>query len=300
MNTKSHIPVAMVEVMNDLQIECSDRIYDGTLGSCGHSFHMAEKLHPKNGSLVCGDVDSHALVNAKMVLSPFIQSGLSVDFIQCNFEQAHKESVFVEKKPNKILLDLGWSMDQFIDSQRGFSFMIDGPLDMRLEYPSQLATASDLVNSLSESELIDIFETFGEEQHAREIAKKICALRKKNNIGTTFDLVQVIESAGVRRTGKIHPATKTFQALRIAVNHEFQALFSGIPNLISLLAPGGRLCIITFHSSEDRIVKRMFESAVHSGAGVLLHKKVVVPSRNEILTNPRSRSAKIRTLQKHI
>jgi 16S rRNA (cytosine1402-N4)-methyltransferase len=195
----------------------------------------------------------------------------------------------------KALFDLGWSGYQLSDG-RGFSFQGDEPLLMTYGNPEAHTTAAELVNTLGEAELADLIYAFGEERFARRIAKAIVMARKTKRITSTAELVSVIESAvpAPYRKGRIHPATKTFQALRIAVNDEFGAIKHGLSAAIGNLAHDGRIAVITFHSIEDRLVKTLLQDAERAGKGVVLTKKVITASREEVQRNPRARSAKLR------
>jgi 16S rRNA (cytosine1402-N4)-methyltransferase len=198
---------------------------------------------------------------------------------------------------------LGWRMEQFSDGQKGFSFQHDGPLHMTFGEPEDYPfTAEDIVNDWDEAVLADIFYGYADERYARRIASAIVRARKESRITTTKQLSQIVEESlpAVARRGKIHPATKTFQALRIAVNNELGVLEEFVKDSLSVLSPGGRLGIITFHSIEDRVVKHLFREFKEADQGVLTPKKPIVPTREELLTNPRSRSAKLRVITKHI
>lgn len=292
----SHISVMPDEVLQCLDIQQSDVVLDGTLGGAGHSRLMIDRLG-SGGRLICCDVDQTAIDAAVPVLSAVNSKGVQINTYHGSFVDIAQSEQYSDVRYNKILLDLGWSSNQFESAERGFSFMHDGPLDMRLSFPGQGITARDIVHNSSEPELVEILQVFGEEPHARRIAAAIVHERTHGSLETTHDLVRVIESA-VSRRGKTHPATQTFQALRIAVNHEVEAIIQGIPNLWKSLALDGRLCVITFHSLEDRLVKRVYADLVARGQGALVHKKVITPARAELLQNPRSRSAKIRTIQR--
>jgi 16S rRNA (cytosine1402-N4)-methyltransferase len=198
-----------------------------------------------------------------------------------------------------ILFDLGVSTHQLDEGKRGFSFSQDAPLDMRLNNTFG-ASAKDLVNGLYEKELADIFEKYGEESFARPIAKKIVEYRKNKLIETTTELAKIV-SSGKKFTGeKIHPATKVFQAIRIAVNDELHSLETALPKAFEILAPNGRLVVISFHSLEDRIVKNLFRDLEQDQLGTLLTPKPIETSEKEIISNPKSRSAKLRVIEKNI
>lgn len=199
-----------------------------------------------------------------------------------------------------IVYDLGLSTDLLAGSGRGFSFLTDEPLDMRFSSGDDGSTAADLVNGLKEQELMEILWRFGEERYGRRIAKAVCQARRKMRITSTASLVRVIASAvpAMYRRGKIHCATRTFQALRIAVNDELAALESSLKQSYQLLSPGGRIVVVTFHSLEDRIVKQSFKQFQKEQAAVIVTKKPIQPTLRKKQTNPKSRSAKLRCVQK--
>ncbi len=292
-----HTPVLPNEVLEILSIQPNDTVLDGTFGGGGHSVLIADRLDPQQGSMICLDLDSDAIERGSVTMSPFVDAGLNVQFIQRSFADFAETEIAEELRPNKILLDLGWSMDQFSDPLRGFSFQHDGPLDMRLDNSGTAQTAAEMLQSIDEYELVDILQTFGEETRAKSIAKSIMRAVEHKEMNTTFDLVRAVERVAPR-SGPTHPATKTFQAIRIAVNHEIGTLTIGIPALIEILPSGGRLCIITFHSIEDRIVKQIFDAGRKEGVIHWVNKHVITPSDSELHTNPRSRSAKIRCIEK--
>jgi 16S rRNA (cytosine1402-N4)-methyltransferase len=198
---------------------------------------------------------------------------------------------------DKALFDLGWSGFQ-LGGGKGFSFKTDEPLLMTYGRAEKGKTAADLVNMLSERELADLIWLYGEERRARTIARAIVAARKNAYILSTKQLADVVEAAVRGRAGRIHPATKTFQALRIAVNDEYGAIEAGLAAAFARLAPGGRIAVISFHSSEDRVVKQFMKGRVEAGEGRLVTKKPVVPARAEVLANRRARSAKLRVIEK--
>jgi 16S rRNA (cytosine1402-N4)-methyltransferase len=292
----SHISVMPQEVLTMLDIQPSDVVYDGTLGGAGHALLMAEQLDPACGRLVCSDLDQQAIDDASALFSAHYERGLAIQTYHGSFADISVDPEFANEQFDKILLDLGWSSNQFENAQRGFSFMNEGPLDMRLSFPGTGITARELLHTMSEAEIIELLEVFGEESRAKRIASAIVHERVHGTLETTRDLARLIESA-VGRHGKTHPATQTFQALRIAVNHEIEAVTTGVPRLFGMLSAGGRMCIITFHSIEDRLVKQIFAGLVKSGNAKLVNKHVVTPSQLELQSNPRSRSAKIRTIE---
>ena len=202
-------------------------------------------------------------------------------------------------KANSILLDLGVSSPQFDQTERGFSFKSDGPLDMRMN-PEEALTARHVVNNYSEKELADIFWNYGEERFSRRIARRIVETRRAKRIHTTAELESIIWQAvpSSTRHGRIHPATRVFQSLRIEVNKEIESLEAFLSNFLDVLEINGRVVIISFHSLEDRIVKTFFKEYAKQNRGLILTKKPVVPMSDEIQRNPRSRSAKLRAFQK--
>ncbi|NLS45571.1 MAG: 16S rRNA (cytosine(1402)-N(4))-methyltransferase RsmH [Firmicutes bacterium] len=272
---------------------------DCTLGSAGHSLSLLE-LKGTQIQIIGIDKDKDAILAAKEKLVPFTEV---VTFIHGNFSKL-KDIMGSIGIPHAdgILFDLGVSGFQLDKTERGFSYMKDGPLDMRMGQEGDLC-AKDLVNNLSGKEIAEILKTYGEERWAARIARFIVERRIKEPIVTTGQLVDVIKAAipaGARRTGP-HPARRTFQALRIAVNHELDNLRTGLNQAINLLRTGGRLVVISYHSLEDRIVKTTFlnESRLKKqGSLKILTKKPLIPCKEEIISNPRSRSAKLRAAEK--
>ncbi len=302
-----HIPVLLNEVIDALQLKPGMRVIDGTLGDAGHAEKILEKIGP-NGKLLGIDVDVEAVLRAKQYLYNFANQ---VIFVRDNFVNLSKIAAEQKFNPvNGILLDLGWSSPQFEERGRGFSFAKpEEKLDMRYGVgrgtgDEERGTASELVNKLSEEELEKIFREYGEEKLSREIAKAVTEKRKTKVIEQVGDLVEVILS--VYRTklntekqvpwvGGLHPATKVFQALRIAVNDELGVIEKVLPQAIEVLAPGGRLAVITFHSLEDRIVKHFFKD---SKTITIITKKPIECSDEESNLNPRASSAKLRVVEK--
>jgi 16S rRNA (cytosine1402-N4)-methyltransferase len=287
----------MVEdVMNILQPESGNIYVDATIGYGGHTEKILELSSP--GGVVVGmDRDDEAI---KWVLTE-IKSRWGERLIVkhadfSNMGQVlHKQGV---KKVDGILMDLGMSSCQVENAKRGFSFRGDGPLDMRMDRRQSL-TAAEIVNRWDEKNIVDILRTYGEERFARRIARGILECRKKKEITTTKQLVEVVKKSIPHRFwGKIHPATRTFLALRIVVNDEMKNLEKGLKEGINLLKSGGRLCVISFHSLEDRIVKQTFRKNLSEGIAKLISKKVILPTKEEIVKNRRARSAKLRWLEK--
>jgi 16S rRNA (cytosine1402-N4)-methyltransferase len=295
---KTHITVLTEEAVEALAIKTSSIVVDATLGSGGHTRRILDALGPE-GTFVGIDADAEAIDNANAYLSHYsAHTHLCVgNFRDINsiLEQKHITNV------DAILADLGWRMEQFSGNGRGFSFMVDEPLLMTFGDPEgYLFTAQDIVNDWEEESLKNILQGYGEERFSGRIAHAIVEARKKKRIETTFELVEIITEVvpTFYKNGRLNPATRTFQALRITVNDEFQALETFIKQSIALLHPGGRLAIITFHSLEDRIVKHLFRTYAHDQVGLVLTKKPIGPSRDELLNNPRSRSAKLRIFEK--
>ncbi len=296
-----HIPVLLHEVIEHLAINPSGTYIDGTMGACGHGRAIVERLGV-GGHYIGFDLDPSAITHAQEVLR---DSTCRVDIVHRTFascvEWCRDNSVEVV---DGIILDLGWNSDQFADRSRGFSFLGTGELDMRLDAGSGASgdsiRASDIVMNWSEELLADLFFAYSDERYARRIAAQIVKERKRNPIVTTQDLVRIVESAvpASYRMARIHPATKVFQALRIAVNNELGVLREALPSMMNILGKGGRLCVITFHSTEDRLVKQAFRDAEKTDLFVNIDKKGITPSREEILANPRARSARLRSLER--
>ena len=285
-----HIPVMLNESLEYLNIKPGDALVDCTIGEGGHSVEILKRIG-KNGLLIGIDKDEEALKRAKERLS----------FIGDNFILIHESFANISdilkslniKQVNGIIADLGVSSLQLYEAERGFSFMKDGPLDMRMNQSADV-TASVLVNSLPEDELADIIYYYGEDYLARRIAKAIVEYRRKKKIETTSELARIVGSV-YRKRGRINPATKTFQALRIAVNNELKDLEKFLKEVPLSLNKGGRIVVLSYHSLEDRIIKRAF---TNDPALKRINKKVIVPAREEVIANPRARSAKMRVAEK--
>jgi len=297
----AHVPVLYGEVMEYLQPRSGARYIDATVGLGGHAQGMLERSSP-DGRLLALDRDPAALSYAKERLSAY--RGRVVLERACHVELREVAGRSGFELVEGILFDLGASSLQFGDASRGFSFQEEGPLDMRMG-PDAAITAGEMVNTWPERELARIIREYGEERHARRVARAICARRP---LRTTRELADLVAGV-VGRSGRIHPATRTFQALRIAVNDELDSLRAALPQALELLAPGGRLAVISFHSLEDRIVKRFMvrESSDcicppglpqcvcgHQASLKRLTRKPIRPSEGEIAENPRSRSARLR------
>jgi len=268
---------------------------DGTVGGGGHAAAILEASSP-GGRLIGLDQDPEAIARAARVLEPF---GDRVQLVQENF--ARLAEVLAERgvaAVDGIVLDLGISLDQLESSGRGFSFRREEPLDMRMD-PRGETTAADLLARLGEEELADLFHGYGEERHARRIARAIIRERPRRPLRTTADLVRLLFAATPGgRHGRIHPATRVFMALRIAVNRELERLEAFLDRVPGLLRPGGRVCILAFHSLEDRIVKQRFRTLAGRreapGPLAILTRRPLRPQPEEIAANPLARSARLR------
>jgi len=271
------------------------RYLDATLGGGGHALAILAASSP-DGRLLGIDADPAALAAAGARLAMYAERAT---LVHGNFRDLGRLAREHNLAPiDGLLLDLGVSSHQLDTPERGFSFANDAPLDMRLD-PTRGTTAAELVNETPESELADLIYRYGEEHGSRRIARFIAEARRKQPIATTGQLADLVARALGGRHGKIHPATRTFQALRIAVNHELESLELALPQAVELLAPGGRIAVISFHSLEDRIVKLFFRAeSGYGGAGEarlqIITKKPIEASEQEARANPRSRSAKLR------
>ncbi|HUT67607.1 MAG TPA: 16S rRNA (cytosine(1402)-N(4))-methyltransferase RsmH [Dehalococcoidales bacterium] len=306
-SASSHTPVLLSEALRALAVQPGGRYIDCTLGGGGHAAAILDHSSP-GGQLLGIDADPYAIEIAKERLQHYKDSTLLVND---NFVNLQSICIKYDFFPvHGILFDLGLSALQLNGNGRGFSFQHDAPLDMRLN-PSQKITAADIVNTTSEARLAHLIKTYGEEGHSRRIAQLIV---KERPIETTRQLALLIEKA-IGRRGKIHPATKTFQALRIAVNHELEHLEVALRQAIDLLGYDGRLVVITYHSLEDRIVKQFMQKEArscicppevptctcgHTPRLRLINRKVITPTTTEIQINPRSRSAKLRAAERII
>jgi len=304
-----HIPVLLEECITGLNIK-KDGIYvDGTLGGAGHSKEILKKLSTE-GTLIGIDRDEEALSVVQERLSEY----KNIKYVHGNHDEIKEilENLNISGVDG-ILLDLGVSSYQLDEASRGFSYMQDAPLDMRMDKTSRL-TAEYVINNYTEEKLAQIIFEYGEEKFSRNIAKKICEYRKNKKIETTKQLTEIIESAipgFAKKEG--HPAKRTFQAIRIEVNDEIRPLYNTIKNCIDVLKPKGRLCVITFHSLEDRAVKEAFVDAAGKctcpgdlpycvcgvkSLGKVVTKKPILPTNEEANQNSRSRSAKLRIFEK--
>jgi 16S rRNA (cytosine1402-N4)-methyltransferase len=317
-----HVPVMLQEVLKFLQPRAGGHYVDGTLGGGGHTRAILERSAP-GGKVLGIDTDAQAIARIKERLSDFVNNGRLV-LVHGNFAELARivhEAGFVSVEG--VLLDLGFSSYQVDDPQRGFSFSADGPLDMRLDQ-SQAESAADIVNSASEQELADIFWRYGEEKRSRQIARRIVRQRERGAITRTAQLAQLAAAGVPYKPGTLHPATRVFQALRIAVNHELESLEKALPQILDVLSmnkalpvvgqdepgrSGGRMVTIAFHSLEDRLIKEFMRREAkdclcpphvpvcvcgHKARLRLLTPKPVTPAIEEVTANPRARSAKLR------
>jgi len=289
--SKFHSPVMIDEIVEYLRPTEGRKYIDATLGGGGHS----KALVDRGGEVLGIDQDPEAIdfVAARTDLD---QSRIII--IEENFEnisQVAKANEF--DRVDGTLFDLGVSSYQFDKPERGFSFQADAPLDMRMS-PKLAVTAKDLVNGLGKKELYGLFTKLAQERFSRQIADAIISARQIKPIETTGELARIVSRVYANRKTGLHPATKVFQSLRIAVNDEINILRSALPLAFDLLKPGGRLIVISFHEGEDRVVKLLFKDLGQAGEGKVLSKKPLVPLASEVADNPRSRSAKMRVVEK--
>ena len=315
-----HVPVMMTEVLAYLQPRPGGHYIDGTLGGGGHTAAILAQSAP-DGKVLGIDTDIQALQRVKQHLFESVSNGRLV-LAHGNFAELARivnEAGFASIQG--VLLDLGFSSHQMDNPQRGFAFSADGPLDMRLDQ-SQAVSAADLINGASEQALADIFWRYGEEKRSRQIARRIVSERAKGAITSTVRLAELIAAGVPYKYGAIHPATRAFQALRIAVNHELEGLETVLPQIVDILSAtetdeggrreAGRMVIISFHSLEDRIVKEFMRREAtdcicppgipvcvcgHKARLRLLTRKPAVPTTEEVIANPRARSAKLRAAE---
>ena len=294
-----HETVLLKETVDGLNLKVGDMVFDGTLGGGGHSAYVAEKFG-QAVKIIAVDRDSEALKRAEKRLKD-----LDANFSLTLSDYRNIDVVLNKQKVEKvqgIILDLGLSSNQLDESGRGFSFRNDEPLFMTFAVPTENPdiTASLIVNNWSEQTLADVIYGYSDERYAKRIAKKIVEVRKVKEIKTTNDLVEIIRQAvpAIYRNGKIHFATKTFQAIRMAVNDELGALEVGLKKGFELLSSGGRMSVNSFHSGEDRIVKNYFRNQAKDKKAILINKKPIIAEKEEIIKNPRARSAKLRIIEK--
>jgi len=307
----SHKSVLLDETIRNLNIKPDGIYVDGTLGGGGHSYEIASRLSVK-GRLIGIDQDADAIKAATERLKPFADRVTIVRNNYTNIAEVLKELGI--DKVDGIILDLGVSSYQIDTAERGFTYMVDAPLDMRMDQ-RQDQTAKDIINKYSEFELYRVIRDYGEDKFAKNIAKHIAAARLDKEIETTFELTEIIKAAipmKIRAVGG-HPAKKTFQAIRIELNKELEVLTDSIDTMVDLLSDEGRICIITFHSLEDRIVKIRFRNNENrctcppnfpmcvcgkKTKGTVITRKPILPSQEELEVNKRSKSAKLRVFQK--
>lgn len=289
-----HKSVLSDEVIKFLSPKSGGIYVDATVGGGGHAERLLEESSPF-GRLIGIDIDPAMLEIARARLARFGDRCFLVNgnYIELR-EMLHEINV---KEADGIILDLGVSTEHFTDPNRGFSILRDGPLDMRFS-PTVRLTAGEIINRWRPENLIKILYQYGEERRAKIIVRFIVEERKKKRIGTTGQLAElIVKAVGRSRIGKLHPATRTFQALRIAVNDELNNIEKALPIAVELLKQGGRLCVISFHSLEDRIAKNIFRN-LSSSMVEIITKKPVTPAREELICNPRARSAKLRVVER--
>jgi 16S rRNA (cytosine1402-N4)-methyltransferase len=305
-NPLVHYPVLYHEIITALEPRSGGRYIDCTLGAGGHAYGILESSIP-DGRLLGLDIDPHALGLAHQRLQEF---GDRVTIVRASYITLKEQLASIAwQKADGVLLDLGVSSMQLDEPERGFSFMVDAPLDMRFD-PQNPLSAMEIVNSYSEGELADIIFRYGEERHSRQIARKIV---QKRPIKTTRELANIVAGISGGSRSRIHPATRTFQAIRIAVNNELETLQKTLPQAIDILESGGRLAVISFHSLEDRIVKQYFRqesrdcicpprtpicTCGHKASIREITRQPITSQSSEIAINPRSRSARLRVAQK--
>ena len=291
-----HVPVLLEEALEYLNVRRGGMYVDATLGLGGHSAAIARRLGG-HGKLICFDRDPEAMAAAKAKMTA-VAAELGAEMPEVVFEArafSEAQGVIAKGSLDGLLADFGVSSLQLDEAHRGFSFRTDGPLDMRMDTRSG-ETAEQVVNQEDENQLANLIYEFGEERRSRRIAR---ALVRARPISTTAELARVISVAAPSMKGdKIHPATRTFQAIRIRVNDELGEIRSLLESAGSLLKPGGRLVLISFHSLEDRLVKDAFKAAKDAKVFSVLTKKPVIAGEQEMLRNPRSRSAKMRAAEK--
>lgn len=293
----SHITVLLEEAVTALALSRNSLVVDATVGSAGHARLICNQLGAK-GHYLGIDADPVAIKNAKRVLTDVAPKVTLVIENFSNLENIISSSHIEAGTVDAVLADLGWRMEQFTDGGRGFSFRVDEPLLMTYGDPSTYPfTAQDIVGEWTEAQIATIIAGYGEERYARRIAGAIVKARAIAPILSTGELVSIIEAAvpAAYRRGRVHAATRTFQALRMAVNDELTVVENLIDAAMRVLRPGGRLAIITFHSIEDRLVKHRFRALAEQGA-TLITKRPIIPTPEEVAQNPRSRSAKLRVI----
>jgi len=298
MEQKYHTPVMRSEVLNYLALKPGNIIVDATIGTSGHSIEILKQILP-GGRLIGIDRDSESLAVSRQRLLDFENS---CEFVHDNF--VNIDTILKDlniKKIDGIIFDLGISSFQLEDPHRGFSFQNEGPLDMRLDRSSYIS-AYDLVNNLNEEEISTLLWNFGQERWHNRIARLLVKERERQPIATTLQLANIVVRSIPHRYGhrhyRIHPATRTFQAVRIAVNRELETLELSINKAIAALEKKARICIISFHSLEDRVAKLSFRQASFDGLIKIITPKPLAPQESEIQANPSSRSSKLRVAEK--
>ncbi len=291
MNTITHIPVLLEECLELLHPQKGDVFFDGTLGGGGHAIEILTKISP-SGKYIATDLDNQTIDRTLARLAEYKNISVHNTSFKNIIDVAEKEKIV---SFNKILLDLGWNSDQFKDELRGFSFLGE-TLDMRYDTEGEV-TAYDIVNDWSYDTLVTLFKAYGEESHARKIAYRITEERKLQKFISSKQLAEFIEIVIPRRGKKIHPATKVFQALRITVNNELGDVEEFLQNVLRVTQKGTRIGIITFHSLEDRIVKNFMRDLIKDGKAIDINYKGATASDEELLRNPRSRSARLRVIE---
>lgn len=304
-----HVPVLLNETLELLVTNPAGTYIDGTLGRGGHATEILKRLSPE-GRLIGLDRDLEAIEETKEILKPFGGQAIRIHGNFADMKELCKQISVTEV--DGVLLDLGVSSPQLDIAERGFSFAKDGPLDMRMDR-TQGRSAADLVNESDEKTLADLIYRLGEDRDSRRIARAIVLERRHGRIERTLELAEIVERAKGGRRGAVHPATQTFQALRMAVNAELESLEAGLEAGLSMLREGGRMTVITFHSLEDRPVKEFFkrhtvrreslqqggEKLIYDEPAVrLLTKKPLTASKQELMNNPRARSARLRAAEK--
>ncbi|HCC59974.1 MAG: 16S rRNA (cytosine(1402)-N(4))-methyltransferase [Candidatus Staskawiczbacteria bacterium RIFOXYC1_FULL_37_43] len=287
-----HIAVLTKEVLEYLSPQKNENFIDCTIGEGGHSKLILEKTGPE-GKILGIDADENQIKNCREILENYKERLVLANDSYANLQKIVEKENF--EKISGILLDLGWSSNQLKESKRGFSFLKDEPLDMRYSLNQEL-TAEKIINGYPQKEIEKILQEYGEERYAKKIAENIAKERRAQNIKSALQLVKIIERSAPKnyQYAKIHCATRTFQALRIAVNKELENLEKVLPQAVSVLNGGGRIAVISFHSLEDRIVKNFLKEKENQKILKILTKKPAVGQSAEIKQNPRSRSAKLR------
>lgn len=295
MQSREHEPVLVAEIVRLLAVQPGQVVADGTVGLGGHATVLAPLLEP-GGTYLGVDLDKHMLARAQEILRD-TPAGELTRLVQASY--ADLPQILMREgfeQVDHILLDLGINSAQLDDGGRGFSFDRDGPLDMRFNQKAQ-TKALDIINGHTEEQLADIFYHYGQESASRRIAKRICQVRHQGRITTTRALAAAVESSGISG-GKVHPATRVFQALRIAVNGELDNLKALLEQATDLIKVGGKLAIISFHSLEDGLVKQFLRTAKQLGTFQELTKRPIIAEPQERSRNPRSRSAKLRVAER--